>query len=893
MWANSFPFIGHFQTTMDTDAISTSKITYLAALIFALIFLAASSPLYGFSCSGSLRDDAQTQRSDFQKRLFQLRRIQQQDLLLASRDTQDLVRHAERLNDRGKILVAKIQSELISALLKGQKQPELNFDWPELVSHTDLSENQIAHLGWAFVRFYIDSDATELILEPILEDVARAVSKSNDKDLKFQFIACELYIRLFRLGEDPNSQQIANLLSKLQTNPLYSKSSEAKIVECFVEHMSAESESNHEKSLKALSSAKAIAHDSRNRYFYGKCDLLLGLHFLRTQSLKQSLEAFRSAETTLKNLGANALLQSVRVRIVQVESRLMSSKVQDASATFFFESKRLKKLEKIIGSPAFEHSSMRLKNRVWTSAATASQRLGNRAQAKRQLSKRYSHKSLDENSKDRQELQEYKNLNSQLAQTAVSKNEELMRSSLRVAKAETNVAYLFAYSIIITALGIIAVSWFLIFLFRNRLRRATLDLATERENSAEKQRNYDDLARRLQRVQRMESLGLMAGSVAHDFNNILVGVLGNAEIIQMTDKIDDAEFVQQRIDSIIKSAEKAAGLSRQMLAYAGKQFIERQPVDLNELISQYVPILNSACMDHQTLELNLSAKEIVVKVDPIQIEQVLLNLVTNATEASRSDGKIVVSTGIHSIDEVDEDPSLYGTRTQGGEFGYIEVADNGIGLDQKDLERIFEPFYSNSDTGQGLGLSVVYGIVNGHDGLIQCESEVGKRTSFRILIPTEHSVVNEEPSKLDFHSPNTVNQYGVEHAVLIVDDEESVLDLCERVLKMGQFLTTTALGGRTGIEKLIEVQDDISCILLDVVMPDFGANEFLGELEKRNIDIPVVLMSGFSQTKLEYYQQRPNVKTILQKPFRAIEIQSAIRNVILSSDKKNMPFKTK
>jgi signal transduction histidine kinase/CheY-like chemotaxis protein len=485
------------------------------------------------------------------------------------------------------------------------------------------------------------------------------------------------------------------------------------------------------------------------------------------------------------------------------------------------------------------------------------------------------YQSDDENDKLSKQLETTSELASELEESAEQANHSIQ--------------YLRWLSIGLAILVVVLIPWLITLALRARLHETMLNLTTEKEASRQSQQKCDELATRLNRLQRMESLGLMAGSVAHDFNNLLVGVIGHAEVIQLKnqkDNVNEDGFFKQQICSIIRSAEKAADLSRQMLAYAGKQSIARKPTDLNKAIVQFRSILESSCKGNQKLVLELDASPVVSKVDLTQLEQVLLNLATNAYEASGNDDTITIRTGTQTIAELSSDCSIFGTRATGGNFGFIEVEDSGSGISKSDLEFIFEPYFSNSQVGRGLGLSVVYGAVEGHDGLIQCCSMEGSGTSFRVLLPLggEESEDSREDENFlaqsDFFDDSSSSLI---QKILVIDDERTVLDLSAQLLRLNGWEVHTANGGEEGVKLAAELKDSLTCILLDVVMPEMGANEVLREMEVRGLETPVVLMSGFSQSRLEFFMERKNVASIVQKPFRAREIKTAILSVAKSS----------
>jgi signal transduction histidine kinase len=406
----------------------------------------------------------------------------------------------------------------------------------------------------------------------------------------------------------------------------------------------------------------------------------------------------------------------------------------------------------------------------------------------------------------------------------------------------------------------------------------------------------NELSVRLSRMERMDSLNRMAGGVAHDFNNILASVIGNAEIIQMKSNGEGDSFTQERLSGIIESAEKAANLSRQMLTYAGRSHTRRELVDVNKLIAEYKPVLMSACGREQNLSYELSTSPLVAPIDSIQLETALLNLVTNSSEASGSQGSIVIRSGTQSIETV-EDTSLFGTRNSGGEFGYIEVYDEGTGISQEDLERIFEPFYTKSIVGRGLGLAVVYGVIENHDGFVQCHSTLESSTSFKVLFPlqveqpkngradwqVETGIENGQEMPMSVAAValdgcNSSNQMDVisrsngSRSVLVVDDEHAVRELCNALLSVKNVEVIQAIDGEEGLGLALQNRERLDFVLLDITMPKMDGEEVLQAFLENDFDVPVVLMTGYSANKQEKLLEFPNVVSIIQKPFRAAEI---------------------
>jgi len=309
-----------------------------------------------------------------------------------------------------------------------------------------------------------------------------------------------------------------------------------------------------------------------------------------------------------------------------------------------------------------------------------------------------------------------------------------------VAVADARAAASFWKTVALTAgIVLVTVIGLLISRARRRISKINDRLLTEQENNKENLRLRERLGHRIAHLERVESLGDLANGIAHDFNNLLMGVIANAEAMRA--RPEDGEQHRQCLDAILQSAEVAAELSQTLLGYAGKRTTQPVATDLNQLIEELLPLVKSTNGFQNNLEMKFESltDNAYAKIDVAQIKQVLLNLVRNAIEAINSGnhdghGVISISTGRESIANPESNDDLFGTRTNGGDFVYFEVADTGDGISTGNISRIFEPFFSGTENGRGLGLAVVLGNVNRHDGLIRCRTD-GNRTLFRILLP--------------------------------------------------------------------------------------------------------------------------------------------------------------
>jgi signal transduction histidine kinase len=259
---------------------------------------------------------------------------------------------------------------------------------------------------------------------------------------------------------------------------------------------------------------------------------------------------------------------------------------------------------------------------------------------------------------------------------------------------------------------------------------------TARRN-AENERRM--LERRVQEQQKLESLSVLAGGVAHDFNNLLTGILGNADLLSMSAAQNPA--LRKSADAIVIGAQRAADLVAKMLAYAGQGRVISELVDFDELIREMLDLLQASVARHCSLEYRGAGPLPRVRVDPTQVRQVVLNLITNASEAVEDGGRIVVSGGSEALSATALADMTFSADATPGRFAYIDVRDTGPGMDGATISRVFDPFFSTKQNGRGLGLAAVQGIVRSHRGALRVTSAPGKGTAFRVWFPLEPQVV--------------------------------------------------------------------------------------------------------------------------------------------------------
>ena len=357
---------------------------------------------------------------------------------------------------------------------------------------------------------------------------------------------------------------------------------------------------------------------------------------------------------------------------------------------------------------------------------------------------------------------------------------------------------------------------------------------TDRRRAEEQQRRLEE---QLQQGQKLESLGVLAGGIAHDFNNLLVGILGNAELVLDGMPTDARE--RESIERIRRSANRAADLTKQMLAYSGKGRFVVEPLDLSARVREMSELLNTSMSKSVRLHKELAEDLPRIEADAAQMSQVIMNLITNASEAiGDGGGTVSLRTGVMEVDAGYLAGARVGADAPGGQYVYIEVCDSGCGMDEETAARIFEPFFTTKFTGRGLGLAAVLGIVRGHHGAIKVESSPGQGTAIRVMFPVTGRTVRAHAS-----SPRTSPTPNGAGTVLVVDDEEEVRSVARDILERDGFRVLLAEDGRVAQTVFREHAADIDVVLLDLTMPHAGGEATLDEIRRVRNDAAVVVSS--------------------------------------------------
>ena len=382
------------------------------------------------------------------------------------------------------------------------------------------------------------------------------------------------------------------------------------------------------------------------------------------------------------------------------------------------------------------------------------------------------------------------------------------------------------------------------------------------------------LQAQLAQAQKMESVGRLAGGVAHDYNNMLSVIIGYSELA--IQEVDPKGPLHADLMEILKAANRSTNITRQLLAFARQQTIAPKVLDLNETVESMLKMLRRIIGEDITLTWSPKTGLWPVKMDPTQIDQILVNLCVNARDAIDDVGKITIETDLTCLDEA------YCADHMGfvpGEFVVLAVSDNGFGMDKETLEKIFEPFFTTKELGQGtgLGLATVYGIVKQNEGFINVYSEPGKGTTFRVYLPRYAGKVAGNKEDISEESPK-----GNGEKILVVEDEASILELAEKTL--------TGLGyqvflAKTPAEALLleEIHTgEISLLITDVIMPEMNGHELSKRLQNINPKLKCLFMSGYTADVIAHHGILEEGVNFIQKPFSrnvlAINVQKALNN---------------
>ncbi len=365
---------------------------------------------------------------------------------------------------------------------------------------------------------------------------------------------------------------------------------------------------------------------------------------------------------------------------------------------------------------------------------------------------------------------------------------------------------------------------------------------------------------KMEHTQRLESLGVLAGGIAHDFNNILTAIMGNAALGRR--KVHDADAVEERLLRIEQSSQQAAELCKQMLAYSGKGKFVIRAINLSDMVEEITKLMEVSIGKNVVLRFHLDADLPAVEVDVAQLKQVVMNLVINASDAiGERSGVISLSTGTMQADAHYLNGAYVADDIEPGPFVFLEVADNGCGMDEQTQQKMFDPFFTTKFTGRGLGMSAVLGIVRGHHGAIKVYSEPGEGTTFKVLLPASDAPVGDA---MDREGDRHWRGEGV---VLVVDDEATIRETASLMLADMGFDTLTAEDGAMAVDVYREHQCEIVAVLLDMTMPKLDGKGCFRELRRINPDVRVILTSGYNEQDATNRFAGQGLAGFIQKPY--------------------------
>ncbi len=409
------------------------------------------------------------------------------------------------------------------------------------------------------------------------------------------------------------------------------------------------------------------------------------------------------------------------------------------------------------------------------------------------------------------------------------------------------------------------------FLHRDGHKIPTSAVFTAHKNSSGEVSHYSVIARdlteerkrnqQLEHTQRLESLGILAGGIAHDFNNILTAVMGNAAMAGR--QLDDASPARELLSRIEVSTQRAADLCKQMLAYSGKGQFVVKAINLSALVEEMTRLMEVSIEKNVVIKYDLADKLPPVEADAAQMQQVILNLITNANEAIASkSGVISFSSGVLHADRAYLDSAISAEDLPEGRYVFVEVSDTGCGMDAQTINKIFDPFFTTKFTGRGLGMSAVLGIVRGHHGALRVYSEVGKGTTFKMLLPAMDGAAIEAEAAI-----SGSEQTRLSGTVLVIDDEEGIREVASMMLAQMGLDTLTASDGLHGVETYRQHADQISAVLLDMTMPKMDGKACFRELRRINPDVKVILSSGYNEQEATNRFVGQGLAGFIQKPY--------------------------
>lgn len=387
-----------------------------------------------------------------------------------------------------------------------------------------------------------------------------------------------------------------------------------------------------------------------------------------------------------------------------------------------------------------------------------------------------------------------------------------------------------------------------------------------------------EMERRLLHAQRLESLGVLAGGIAHDFNNLLMAILGNLDLAIFS--LPASSQARDHVEKSIRAARRAADLTRQMLAYSGKGRFMLERIDISQFMRDNAHLFEASIPKKITVLLRLQGDLPEIEADPGQLQQIVMNLITNAAEAiGEREGTIAIETGVAEYDAAYLRRSRTEEKPMPGQFVHIEVKDSGCGMDEETLQRLFDPFYTTKFMGRGLGMSAILGIVRGHGGSIVVDSSVESGTTIRVLLPVAECRVVVPAVVDDAGGVQQPISAGTQ-AVLVVDDEDMVRDVCKKMVERLGITALEACNGEDAVRIYAEKSGEISCVLMDFSMPRMDGIAAFAEIRKLDPAAKVLLSSGYDEDDATRRFSEKGLAGFIQKPYEMERLKKVLLRVL-------------
>ena len=379
------------------------------------------------------------------------------------------------------------------------------------------------------------------------------------------------------------------------------------------------------------------------------------------------------------------------------------------------------------------------------------------------------------------------------------------------------------------------------------------------------------LEHQLTQSQKMEAIGTLTGGIAHDFNNILTAIIGYSTMMQLELELEHP--LQRKVAEILRASERASNLTRSLLAYSRRQVCNPAPVGVNSIVENVEILLRRLIPENIDLRLQLAQEGVTVLADSGQIEQILMNLVVNARDAMANGGTLQVATEAIRLDQEFIAAHGYGSV---GSYALLTVSDSGIGMDEKTRDRIFEPFFTTKAPGKGtgLGLAMVYAIVKQHHGFINCYSEPGHGTVFRIYLP-----IIDAPAR-DEAAPAEQAVRGGDETILLVEDDEVIREMIGELLKDFGYRVIKAVDGEDAVQKFREAEGSVQMVLLDVIMPRMNGREAYNAISGITPGVKVLFMSGYTADTITETLIKADPRHFVSKPIKINELLGKVRDLL-------------